>query len=150
MEKIEFKDLPDTTTPLSASNLNTMQDNIEEAIDLTNTYSSDEVLIGKWINNKPIYRKTFNFGTLPDTTEKSISTNLNANDVHIVKIYGIAYRSSDDTYYTLPYASPTDENNISCLVVKTNNILNIKLISGYDRTNVQECYITLEYTKTID
>ena len=30
MEKIEFKDLPDTTTPLSASNLNTMQDNIED------------------------------------------------------------------------------------------------------------------------
>jgi len=33
MVKIEFKDLPDTTTPLSANNLNTMQDNIETAID---------------------------------------------------------------------------------------------------------------------
>lgn len=33
MTKITFKDLPDTTTPLSASNLNTMQDNIEDAID---------------------------------------------------------------------------------------------------------------------
>ena len=30
MEKIEFKDLPDTTTSLSASNLNTMQNNIED------------------------------------------------------------------------------------------------------------------------
>lgn len=33
MVKITFKDLPDTTTPLNASNLNTMQDNIEDAID---------------------------------------------------------------------------------------------------------------------
>lgn len=29
MEKIEFKDLPDTTTPLSASNLNLLQSNVE-------------------------------------------------------------------------------------------------------------------------
>lgn len=33
MTKITFKDLPDTTTPLNASNLNTMQENIEDAID---------------------------------------------------------------------------------------------------------------------
>lgn len=32
MTKIEFKNLPDTTTPLSASNLNTLQDNVEDAI----------------------------------------------------------------------------------------------------------------------
>lgn len=32
MTKITFEDLPSTNTPLSASNLNTMQDNIEDAI----------------------------------------------------------------------------------------------------------------------
>lgn len=34
MTKIEFKNLPDTTTPLSADNLNTLQDNVEAAITL--------------------------------------------------------------------------------------------------------------------
>lgn len=29
MEKIDFKDLPDTTTPITADNLNLLQDNIE-------------------------------------------------------------------------------------------------------------------------
>lgn len=33
MNKIEFKNLPDTTTPLSAENLNLLQDNVEDAID---------------------------------------------------------------------------------------------------------------------
>ena len=33
MTKIEFKNLPDTSTPLNASNLNTLQDNVENAID---------------------------------------------------------------------------------------------------------------------
>ena len=32
MEKIQFKDLPDMTTPLSSANLNLMQDNMEDAI----------------------------------------------------------------------------------------------------------------------
>ena len=32
MTKITFKDLPDTSTPLNASNLNTLQDNVEAAI----------------------------------------------------------------------------------------------------------------------
>ena len=32
MEKIQFKDLPDMTTPLSGANLNQMQDNMENAI----------------------------------------------------------------------------------------------------------------------
>lgn len=33
MTKIEFKNLPDTSTPLSAENLNLLQDNVEDAID---------------------------------------------------------------------------------------------------------------------
>ena len=32
MTKITFKNLPDTSTPLSANNLNTLQDNVENAI----------------------------------------------------------------------------------------------------------------------
>ena len=32
MTKITFKDLPDTSTPLNANNLNTLQDNVENAI----------------------------------------------------------------------------------------------------------------------
>ena len=32
MQKINFENLPSTNTPLSAENLNTMQDNIENAI----------------------------------------------------------------------------------------------------------------------
>ena len=119
MTKIDFKNLPDTTTPLSADNLNTLQDNVEAAItlvegeiptidsatstsstnpiqnntitnyvnsevqdakDYTDTevsaakdykdakgiYStSQETAIGKWIDNKTLYRKVVT-GTLVD------------------------------------------------------------------------------------
>lgn len=37
MQKINFQDLPNTTTPISASNLNQVQTNVENAIDELNT-----------------------------------------------------------------------------------------------------------------
>lgn len=43
MTKIEFKNLPDTTTPLSAENLNQLQDNVEDAIDNITIELDDEV-----------------------------------------------------------------------------------------------------------
>ena len=42
MQKINFKNLPDTSTPLNAENLNLMQDNIESAIPtIENSLDSD-------------------------------------------------------------------------------------------------------------
>jgi len=43
MEKIEFKDLPDTSTPLTAEIFNTLQDNVENAIDETKKNIETEV-----------------------------------------------------------------------------------------------------------
>ena len=41
MNKIEFKDLPDTTTPVDASNLNLLQNNIESWLTATRTSNVD-------------------------------------------------------------------------------------------------------------
>ena len=54
MDKINFQNLPNTTTPVNATNLNLLQTNIENTL---NTYSTTETRIGTWINNKPVYRK---------------------------------------------------------------------------------------------
>lgn len=62
MNLIDFKDYPDTTTPINADNLNIMQNNIKNAIeDVKINYSTDEKIVGTWINGKPIYQKTFTF-----------------------------------------------------------------------------------------
>lgn len=49
MQKIEFKDLPDTTTPITADNLNLLQDNIENVI--TPMQNSLLNLVGKGYDN---------------------------------------------------------------------------------------------------
>lgn len=60
MTKITFEDLPSTNTPLNASNLNTMQDNVEDAINSVDTElnSKQDTLVSgtniKTINNNSI------------------------------------------------------------------------------------------------
>ena len=77
MQKIEFKDLPDTTTPLSASNLNTMQDNIENEIeDLKNDEWQNLSLTSNWSRfsdtfNIPSYSKRGNFVYLRGLLKRS-------------------------------------------------------------------------------
>jgi hypothetical protein len=39
-------------------------------------YSTDEVRCGRWIDGKPIYKKTIDCGYLPDTAKKTINVNI--------------------------------------------------------------------------
>jgi len=64
MAVIEFKNLPDTSTPVNANNLNSMQQDI---------YSTSEIKTNKvWTDNKPIYRKVISTNTpsTADTTSR--------------------------------------------------------------------------------
>ena len=84
MSLIEFKNLPDTSTPLTADNLNNnfeyLDDKIPSVLNTQNnsttdayscdylndceTYSTNEVKTNKtWIDNKPIYRRVFTLNT---------------------------------------------------------------------------------------
>lgn len=145
MQKIEFKDLPDTTTPIDADNLNDLQDNVEEAIDLTNTYLADEIVIGKWLG-KPLYRKVINTGALPNATTNDIPYYINNID-KIINIKGYAFRSSDNFTIPLPFSSPDNIIYSVSLGVLGNNI---RISTATDRTAFTESYAILEYTKTTD
>lgn len=147
MQRINFQNLPNTTTPVNATNLNQLQTNVENTL---NTYSTNEIRIGTWIDGKPLYRKVINFGTLPDSTTKDVSTGLNANETFLVKFSGISYRMADNSFYPLPHVSTNASNSVQLTVITNNNTLYVRTITGTDRSNMLETYITIEYTKTTD
>ena len=60
MEKIQFKDLPDMTTPLSSANLNQMQDNMENAIIPIKLISISESAPGSATTGDMYYNTTDN------------------------------------------------------------------------------------------
>ena len=151
MNKIEFKDLPDTTTPINASNLNTLQDNIEdefneveEKINAINNYSATETVIGQDKNGKPKYKLDANV-----TSPNSINSYVEILDLTSYNIKNII--DLNGTLHALdgrelPVNYPEPDYTI-CTSFKSD-----KLEMRIQHTLWQErpCDVTLIYTKTTD
>lgn len=118
---------------------------IKAGINGSTTYSTSEIKCGTWIDGKPIYRKVINFGELPNTSSKSVNHNI-SNLGGVRNLYGICYRSLDGLFFPLPSASTTLANNIQLTI----NGISVNITTGIDRTNIQACYVIVEYTKTTD
>lgn len=112
---------------------------------LTNatTYSTDEIRVGTWINNKPIYRKVLT-GTLPIGSGENVFTISNAN---IINFNGMV-KSTYDQWWPIP--SIYSEDNYRIYTYISLDRTQLKVYCGsYFSTNSQY-EIIIEYTKTTD
>lgn len=107
-------------------------------------YSTNEVNTGiKWIDGRSIYKKTINFGTLPNATTKNVAHNI-SNLNKIIRLEGYTYNPTSLTTAPLPFSAPTATSNIAMNA----NSTDITVTTGVDRTSFSESYITLYYTKS--
>lgn len=121
-------------TPINDTNLNAIQE--------ISVYSTNELVIGKWIDGKPLYRKVLSFGALPNNSTKSVAHNV-SNLKRIVKLEGFAGSSQNLGGITLPHATATP----IALYADTTNV-NVKTSS--DATAYTKTYIYIYYTKSTD
>lgn len=92
---------------------------------------------------RPVFRKVINFGSLPNTGSTSVAHGLTVTaNFSFTRIYGAATDPST-SFIPLPYASPTDADNIELSVDATN----VTITTGSDRTGYTTCYVVLEYLK---
>ena len=131
------------TSGLAENQQENVLNDAKNYINSANSYSTDEVKTGgKWIDGKPIYRKTIYCGALPNNTYKNVNHNITNLDI-IIKCYGEARGST--ARIVLPNASAIPANAIEIyldgeyVVIQTGNDR-----SGYNG------YVTVEYTKTTD
>ena len=117
--------------------------NVEKTNNLQN-YSTEEQVIGTWIDGKPIYRKVVSVGVLPSNTTKYVSSGISGKPT-IIKMCGYAYRPTDPWFLTLPHISATAP--ISLSYGQTKNEIAIASVSD---VSAYSGYVTLEYTKTTD
>ena len=108
-----------------------------------NMYSTDEMIVGKWIDGKPLYRKTIDCGALPNATTKLIAHNIE-NIGEIVKISGTATNPSADLTMVLPHSSTTAGSQVMAACTSTS----IQISSSINLTAYSKSYVTIEYTKT--
>ena len=109
-------------------------------------YSTTEQVIGTWVDGKPLYEKTIEFGSLPNNTVKNVAHNI-SNIKKVICISGYASLPNTLIVMPLPYANP---GNTSAQVGVIINNSNIEITSGSDRSGFTESYITIRYTKTTD
>lgn len=142
MEKIIFEDLPSTKTPLSAENLNKIQENVETAINtskseilkkISSNYSLEEKEIGTWLGKK-LYRKILVVENI------NVANSLDINDIDNI------YLDEGHSYITwsndLSYPASLGKFSIS----KTDGT-----ILGRNEDLVEwSGVLTVEYTKTTD
>lgn len=130
-----WENLPSTNTPLNATNLNQFD-----------VYSTTETVIGKWIDNKPIYRKVINYGNLPNATYNEVLHNI-SNLGTFTKIEAIA-KTAAGYYYPLNMHGTNDMFNNNTVMVRANDTkIQITATTDY---STQTAYVILEYTKSTD
>lgn len=106
-------------------------------------YSTSEQDTGcKWIDGKPIYKKTIDIGALPNTTSKNVA--------HGISALGIMLDMRGVAFYTNGISLPLPFVAISQASISTNaTSTDVVITTANDRTAASG-YITLWYTKTTD
>lgn len=117
------------------------------------TYTTSEQVIGKWIDGKPLYRKTITFtSTISANTTTSIAHNIiNAKNIFID--YGASFMEAnigESNYlsYGLPLIGYDNSTNdkVFCYV----NPTDINFYANGNWAGNWTKHITLKYTKTTD
>ena len=101
-------------------------------------YSPTEINTGTtWINGSTIYKKTINFGALPNNTSKSVAHSISNLD-KTIEMKGYAYNSTDSISCSLP--------NNGIFLRADDTYVYITTVDNL--TSYTESYVTLYYTKS--
>lgn len=111
-------------------------------VDLAGSYSTSEVATPyTWVDGSTIYKKTINFGALPNATLKTVAHGV-SNLSQVVKMEAIMDRPSFG-FYPLPFVSKSAANDQIELSVTSTDI---RMASNIDWSG-STAYITIYYTK---
>ena len=108
------------------------------------TYSTDEQVVGTWIDGSPVYEKTQYISALPSSVGDWVNYPHGiSNFDRLISVSGTAYSSVIPQQLNLPHVAITIAAQITISVSDTN----IAFIVGQDRSS-WEAYVTIRYTKS--
>lgn len=110
-----------------------------------NIYSTDEIVVGKWKDDKPIYRKIIETTTSAGTNY--IAKNLISNDLDdIINICGTTIQPSTNNISPIPFYYGSNDYT-HAFWAANNQRIEIRCGNSYGFGNAR---LIVEYTKTID
>ena len=125
---------------------------VDNKLDDITTYSTTEQVVGKWINDKPIYRKVINVSDLtPDADDTKIIAHGISNMSMVVNIKCIA-NNGENMYFDFNnytwYETQDVWSSLHTFVDNTN--IYVVYQGAQNLSFVSDAYFILEYTKTTD
>lgn len=102
-------------------------------------YSTEEHVVGTWIDGKTLYEKTIDCGNMPNSTTKTISI----GNIYPKKIEGCMYNPNDENVTRpLPFSSSSASDNVR---VDT-EYQNLRIVTSANWSSYK-AYVTIQYTK---
>lgn len=98
-----------------------------------------------WIDGKPIYKKTIDYGWLPNNTTKNVNHGI-SNFGRLVKAEAAA--NADGNWAMMPLVFQGDSSNYNVEFQVTSTYIHMS--ANTDRSSWRGCVVTLWYTKTTD
>lgn len=118
-----------------------------------NNYSTEEQIIGTWIDGKPLYQKTFQINlTKNNTMNKMIVLyGLDLDNVNEIANYSGYVKSSGNVYWALSnYRPGTNGGEIYSIDISVDAVnKSLRVETATDRS-MWSVTITIQYTKTTD
>lgn len=117
--------------------------------DSLHEYSTDEKVVGKWIDGKPLYEKTFEVPKIPYSKYHTIVESVAYLNIDSVISYdGCCYREEYNLYEKITGVAINDYDDMQGYNVRIWNG-NLEVMQHYIREEVGAT-VTIQYTKTTD
>ena len=113
-----------------------------------NNYSYDEIVVGKWVDGKTIYRKVIDFGAVASSGERSVPHNITNLDF-ITSITGVIWnyvaKKNTNIWHSIPLVNTNQNSTYDVEFYATNTSVTSECRSAREG---YYAYVILEYTKT--
>ena len=120
---------------------------LNDKITTNSTYSTEEQVIGTWIDGKPIYRKTIPF-TTATVGKHSIKHGISNLDT-VVDAKGTS-KGSAGTFYVFPMSCAVDNVSAYSISIQDIDTTYLYFFRGTSITGTVVSHVTIYYTKTTD
>ena len=110
-------------------------------------YSTNEQIVGRWVNGKPIYQKTYVFPTI--STSNSLGMTINPEN--IINFFGTVTNVENECL-TLNCAHPNYQDIYGLLTCIKSSTIEVRSINSreWSLSNLRSMKVTIQYTKDTD
>lgn len=122
------------------------KDGVDYNLSTNDVYSTEEQVVGTWIDGKPLYKKTLEFTKITDC---QLTESLATLDIDNLVVDDAGSFFITDANFILPLnMSHTLDDYARVYFYKNNSSIYIEFGSVY--TMSKDIYVTIKYTKTTD